>query len=250
MTDAEARRALLKAARAFATKMPDVAKGKGRAYEAWVMLALANLLVTKGFTVDAVDSAGNPVRRLRLRKKPAPMPSDANPGTSPGHLVIRRHIYCEYELHLGMQHQGESGALHEIDLTILPAEAGRWLRKSGGGPWRNYTCCAFELKAYDEGSSLDLGIGRALMGVAHDLNPGRIDVQVSVGRRARPLGDMSFGHDGPRLYLVTSAHLYPDTTTLLEWNNGATFASVIPKTNEGPLADIVEDMLEHCRCWW
>lgn len=251
MTEVEARRALRKAAKAFATVMPDVAKGKGRAYEAWVMLALANRLVAKGFTVDAVDSAGSPVRKLRLRKNPSPMPSDSAPKSSPGHLVIWRDPYWKHELHLGMQHQGESGSLHEIDLSIIPAQPAERLRSQGGGPWSDSTCFAFELKAYDEATKLDLGIGRALVGIAHDLDPGRVEVEVSVSRGGRDMGMETFGHRAARLYLITTAGLYPDTTKLLEWHGGATYPSVVPKTNEAPLDNLVNDMRDHDRFhWW
>ncbi len=250
MTEADALKALRKAARAFATVTPDVAKGKGRAYEAWVMLALANRLVAKGFTVDAVDSAGTPVTKLRLRKNPAPMSSAALPKSSPGHLVIWRDQFRKHELHLGMQHLGESGSLHEIDLCIIPAHPARILRANGGGPWAGTVCFAFELKAYDETTKLDLGIGRALIGIAHDLHPGRAGVEVRVRRGSRSMGTATFGRDAPRLYIVTTAGMYADTPKLLEWHGGATYPSVVPKSNEVPLDQLVTDMRNHCRHWW
>lgn len=247
MNEADARKGLRSAARTFATVMPDVAKGKGRAYEAWVMLALANRLVSHGYKVAAVDSAGNAVRKLRLRKNPSVMSSDAMPKTSPCHLVIWRHPYRKFELHLGMQHRGESGALHEIDLSVVPHEPAKALRSKGGGPWSGKTCFAFELKAYKLGTKLDLGIGRSMIGVAYDLDPCRGDFEIRLTRRGRAVGWPIRRGSTPWLYLVTSAGLYPDTTKLLNWHGGAAYPAVVPKTNEAPLDDLLEDMAS--RCW-
>lgn len=250
MTDNEARKALRDAAKAFATRMPDVARGKGRAYEAWVMLALARRLVAKRYVVEATDSTGKPVRKLRLRKNPAPMPDVANAASSPCHLVISRGPYRRFELHLGMQHEGTSSALHEVDLSIVPAEPAEALRQAGGGPWQGPTCFALELKCYAEDATLDLGIGRALVGVAYDLDPLRSVNEIEVMRSRK--GSKRFTADSPptRLYIVTSAGLYRETERLLAGHHGKGYASVIPKSNEGPLDKLLEDMIDQCFCWW
>lgn len=250
MDEVEAVEALRTAARTFATVMPDVAKGKGRAYEAWVMLALANRLVTQGYKVAAVDSAGKAVRKLRLRKNPSPMASAATSKTSPCHLVIWQHPYGKFELHLGMQHLGASGALHEIDLSIVPHERASALRANGEGPWSGPTCFIFELKAYKLDTKLDLGIGRSMVGVSHDLNPFSGEFKVQVTHRGRTVGWSNFCNVQPRLYLVTTAGLYPDTTKLLEWYGGVAYPGVVPKKNEHPLDDLLEDMTSRYWCDW
>jgi hypothetical protein len=77
------------AARRMAMAAPDVASGKGKAFEVWALLSIARHLSDAKLNVTAVGCDDMPVSKFIARGGPGQMPSaGANPATSPSHLVV------------------------------------------------------------------------------------------------------------------------------------------------------------------
>lgn len=159
-----------------ASKLSLVAKGlgkqDGKAYEAWVLLELAARLHAMKYDVRGCNPTGATVTDFRLRGGPGHMPGvhDKLTTDTPSHLALSG-SYADLELHISIEVVGMSEATHELDVSVLPAREGYSCRLNGGGPYRGHVLLGVELKAYDEEKTLPMGLPRALLGTAVDLDP-------------------------------------------------------------------------------
>lgn len=112
--------------------------GAGKALEAWILMKLAETAsLLPGWTVTlrrgdgtqlpagasfAFPAKGSGIRRNNVR--------------APGYVLLEYvdlgHQY-RFELRGSLQWQGRSGALHECDISMLPAQIGEAIRNNGGG---------------------------------------------------------------------------------------------------------------------
>lgn len=170
--DATLRRNLRATGAAMGLAAPDVAKGKGNSYEAWVMFQLANRLRSFA-SVVACDHQANRLRagrRFKARGGPGHIrPAGRPERNAPCHFLVvgsRRHL----EIHLDIEHLGASNETHELDISVVDSRDASAVRAlPRGGPFSARRCVALELKAYDEAAMLSPGFARALFGVRSDL---------------------------------------------------------------------------------
>lgn len=235
--------AIVEAADGLAQVAPSVGT-KGKAYEVWIAFEIAVRLLQRGYPVEAHDPSGIEVGVFRVRGSPGGMPSlDAEGDDNPSHFHVdgRRGAL---EVHVGLQSLGVSGSRHEIDITVLPADAGEDCRDSGGGAYAGPRMVGLELKAYADKSKLDQLFARALVGVAVDVDPGWLfpgHVLVTFG------GGLAHRHLGTRalIGLLTSTELYDNSRSLLEHHGMLAGAHVRPGSAEAALDLVVEAIGRH-----
>lgn len=109
------------------------AKGAGRIFELYIMMRVAKALKDDGWTVEPLASNGNmiltpallgiPQKHLPfIQRGGAPtgiVPTSLSDG--PSSIKISRNGKS-YEILNGVQFRGRSGALHELDISIVPHE--------------------------------------------------------------------------------------------------------------------------------
>lgn len=248
MTPTKLDRAIAAACQDLAAVAPDIAKGKGKAYEAWVLLALAVRLKGRGASVSVVDAAGIPVNQLIIPKNPAPMPA-ANAGpTSPGHLLVNDG-WARLEIHSGIQYRGNSQATHELDISVVLASEGRAFRESGGGPYTEAPLMALELKAYSDTGKLDQSIPRALLGTMLDIDPssflGPITLTFHGRQFSTELLSEPYFTGWPVSAIVTSTELYENSKKLLQGHGSFWHENLTPNNDQdlGQIADKILTLL-------
>jgi hypothetical protein len=125
--------------------------GQGKALEAWVLMRLAHTVrismptwqVTlrrgDGTPLLAGSSFDLPSQRSRIQ------PSSP---TAPGYVLLehRDHADRKLELRGSLQWMGRSGALHECDVSVVPAAIGAAIRMNGGGYPHGLPIVAIECK--------------------------------------------------------------------------------------------------------
>lgn len=155
------------AATALANAVPLAASelSVGKIYEGWLLLQLGIALRDAGWKVEWRDWQDSPSATKVFRGGPAPITASSDPGPAPGFLFIEEDGR-EFEVHNSVQFRGGSGALHEIDVAIIPRETGEDLRKTGGHP-DEAPRAALELKCYT--SSMPIGVVRAMALAAIDV---------------------------------------------------------------------------------
>lgn len=244
MTFKECVEAVEDAARQMAMAAPDVATGKGKAFEVWALLSIARHLSNAKLSVSAVGCDDMPVSIFIARGGPGLMPSaGANPSASPSHIVVGGASFAgQVELHLGLQHLSRRGVSHELDLSALPRQSAHLCRANGGGYYRGPLTVAVELKAYDNKYKLDQGVARALLGTMVDLEPWRtIDgIYLDLGGDCHPAWS-PIGRCAA-MHLVTTTQLYENSKTLLDAHGGSYLDGVSPKRDWKRLKGIAEDV--------
>ena len=118
------------------------ANGAGRIFELFVMTGVAKRLVNRGFDVWLQRSDGSRVGptdtdRRFIQRGGAPTgvaPAAAGPANASVIGFRRLPGGREWEMWNGIQFEGRSGALHEIDIAVVPREVGTELRLTGGYP--------------------------------------------------------------------------------------------------------------------
>lgn len=115
------------------------ANGAGRIFELYVMMRVAKGLKDCGWTVSPIASNGKKLltpANLGTPKKHLPFiqrggaPTGIFPtplSTGASSIKISRHG-CHYEILNGVQFRGRSGALHELDISVIPGELADKLR--------------------------------------------------------------------------------------------------------------------------
>lgn len=119
------------------------AGGAGRAFELFVMTGIARALKARGLVVwlqRSDETRITPMDRDRefIQRGGAPTGvSGKSQGDQNGSVIgFRRRFGPAWEIWNGIQFAGRSGALHEVDLAIVPASVGAELRNrpTGGYP--------------------------------------------------------------------------------------------------------------------
>src|SRR5262249_23510906 len=84
-----------------------------------------------------------------------------------------------FELHVDVEYQGSSGALHEIDVSMCDEEHAAAVRTTKGTPKTNGNklLMAFECKFYE--STPGVGLGRSFVGLISDCGTLRLKAFVS-----------------------------------------------------------------------
>ncbi|MBO1081722.1 hypothetical protein [Roseomonas haemaphysalidis] len=143
---------------------------QGKRYEAWLMLEVALAFRNRGHQATWITChVGGPPRKALFRGSPGSMKKCGVTVDAPGYIQLinnGRH----YELHNSIQFRGVSGALHEVDLSIIPARVGNGLRAAGGGYPDGKPCVALELKRFKLTGSFSIGLMRAMLLAAVDLS--------------------------------------------------------------------------------
>jgi len=146
-----------------------------RAYEAYVLSLCA----------EAVRSAGGTATLTGINTGPNPALVVLRGG--PGDMASRGQDFCyvdcvlsrkRFEIHADVVYEGQSGANHEIDVSICEAAHAQDVRQSGRAPRTNkYLIAAIECKFYQ--SSPGVALARTFVGLIKDCSPNRLNAFVS-----------------------------------------------------------------------
>lgn len=121
-----------------ATSVLKQANGAGRVFELYVMMRIALDLKGKGWLVTPLASDGSPIsasgRMPFIQRGGAPSGiSPALGANGPSSIQIQKNsTSASYEIWNGVQFQGRSGGLHELDLAVVPKQTASNLRHGGG----------------------------------------------------------------------------------------------------------------------
>lgn len=146
-----------------------------RAYEAYVF----------SLCKTAVQRAGGVVTLCGIN-------SGANPPTlvfrgSPGYMYSKSQDYCyaycelngkEFEIHLDVQYEGCSGAVHEIDVSVYDHAAADKIRETGSIPKSDKVIMIFECKFYDK-SIVSTDEARGFAGLVQDCRGNKVNAFVA-----------------------------------------------------------------------
>jgi hypothetical protein len=118
------------------------AAGRGRLFELFVLTGIARRLQNHGFDVWLQRSNGSRIyptdtdrRFIQRGGAPSGVPSAAHGAGNASVIAFRTGTGSRWEIWNGIQFQGRSGATHEIDIALVPAEVGDDLRVGGGVPF-------------------------------------------------------------------------------------------------------------------
>jgi hypothetical protein len=226
------------AAAALSVAAPDVAKGEGKTYEAWVLLEIARR-VSNGISVTARDHTGALTTHFRVRGGPGFIPAVEAPPGQPCHFLLDGPKDTA-ELHSGLRHRGISTDTHELDISVLDDAVADYIRHHGGGPVDDWgpehgAWLGVELKEYGSGTTLPKGYARALLGVANDLDHWGW-VQIGPGRRLEAHNPIPI-----IFFLLTTAKLGSSQAFTDHWDlNGR---SDVRPGNEGALDEVAQRIL-------
>lgn len=146
-----------------------------RAYEAYVL----------SLCVEAVRNAGGTAVLTGIL-------SGSNPSVvvfrgGPGDMASKSQNFCyldcalgkkRFEIHVDVVYQGQSGASHEIDVSICEAAHAQDVRESGRAPRTNkYLIGAMECKFYE--STPGVALARTFVGLLRDCSSNRLNAFVS-----------------------------------------------------------------------
>lgn len=149
-----------------------VPTGQGKALEAWVLMKLAQTvhecMPTWAVTLRRGDGSSLPVgasfdlpsQRSKIQQS---SPSAAS------YVLLEHQTFSnlKFELRGSVQWQGRSGAKHEIDVSVVPAEIGEAIRDNGGGYPHGLPIAAIECK--DKGGYGPLDETRQTLARMYDL---------------------------------------------------------------------------------
>lgn len=118
------------------------AAGRGRLFELFVQTGIATRLQNHGLDVWLQRSDGSRIhptdadrRFIQRGGAPSGVPSAAHGAGNASVIAFRAGTGSRWEIWNGVQFQGRSGATHEIDVALVPAEVGDDLRAGGGVPF-------------------------------------------------------------------------------------------------------------------
>lgn len=203
---------ILAAATKLTIAAPDLAKGLGKSYEAWLYLRIAAGI---DGSVTACDHQGNPTSILILRGGPGYMAASRSPKADAAGFFSVANFADSLELHSSLRHRGTSEASHEIDISLNRADECWMVRLGVGGPYPGPPVLGLELKHYGSDSKLDKNFARALLGVAMDLDPWFAIRTISARGPGKPLAARTLSVRG-RYGLVTTAGLSTETARFLK----------------------------------
>lgn len=148
-----------------------------RAFEAYVFALVLRAVRRAGGNVQIVGAQSGP--------NPNPIVFRGNPGQMSSRMQDFAYARCtlnsyDFEVHLDVQFQGTSGAIHEIDVSLYDGGRADAIRQTGSIPGVRHLHGAIECKFYD--SNLGTGLGRAFVGLLHDCGSVRLDSFATNGR--------------------------------------------------------------------
>ncbi|HLG55472.1 MAG TPA: hypothetical protein VI485_09075 [Vicinamibacterales bacterium] len=150
------------------------AAGRGRLFELFILTGIATRLRNHGCDVWLQRSDGSRIysgdsdrRFVQRGGAPSGMPSAAQGTVNASVIAFRTASGSQWEIWNGIQFQGRSGATHEIDIAVVPAQIGNDLRTSGGGVPFGRPRVAIECK--DVGTAGTVDEMRALVARLYDL---------------------------------------------------------------------------------
>ncbi|MFJ1311873.1 hypothetical protein [Agrobacterium sp. P15N1-A] len=203
----------MNAGKALASHFPLSTNGatSGKLYEAWLMLEIGITLRGKGWAVDWIDPSQ--IRPSTMTFRGAPGSLSPRSPKKPGYLRLRSSDY-ELEMHNSLQYLGISGTLHEMDISILPADYANVCRKTNARP-QGLPFVALELKHY--AGDLSIGLCRSMLMALNDLalcwsnrqEAGRV-MQWSRGKEYARIGNV----DSSITYLFTTSEKIGATQTI------------------------------------
>jgi hypothetical protein len=146
-----------------------------RAYEAYVL----------SLCVAAVRNAGGTAVLTGINTGPSPATVVFR--GAPGDMASTAQDFCyvdcalgrkRFEIHADVVYEGQSGASHEIDVSICEATHAQDVRQSGRAPRTNkYLIAAIECKFYQ--STPGVALARTFVGLIKDCSPNRLNAFVS-----------------------------------------------------------------------
>lgn len=195
-----------------------------RAYEAYVFSLLVEAVRSVGGRVDLVgiNSGLNP-RPLVFRGGPGSMGSRGDDFVYARCTLNDKH----FELHVDVEYEGQSGANHEIDVSICDADHAQDVRNAGNrAPRTNkHLIGAVECKFYD--TPPRVALARTFVGLLSDCTINRLDAFVanrtteqleqylSTGWAPEPFVDVSPRRRGAEeRFIAYAAHV------LRKWSRG------------------------------
>lgn len=117
------------------------ANGAGRSFELYVMTGIAVEMQNRGFDVWLQRSDGSRIQATHADKtfiqrggSPTGVAAASAGTNGPSVIGMRRPNGDVWELWNGIQFQGRSGGLHEVDLSLVPEPVASTLRTTGGYP--------------------------------------------------------------------------------------------------------------------
>jgi hypothetical protein len=136
-----------------------------RAYEAYVF----------SLSCEAVRRSGGSVQIRGIRSGASPNPIVFR--GAPGNMASRDQDFAyarcllnqrRFEIHVDVEYQGSSGALHEIDVSVCDEDHANAVRQTNGTPRANShnLLMAFECKFYE--STPGVVLGRTFVGLTSD----------------------------------------------------------------------------------
>lgn len=146
-----------------------------RAYEVYVVALCASAVLNAGGTValTGIVSGPNP-SVLIFRGAPGSMASNAQDFCYVSCTLGRR----RFEIHVDVIYEGQSGANHEIDVSICESRHAQDIRQSGRTPRTNkYLIAAIECKFYQ--SLPGVALARNFVGLIKDCSPNRLNAFVA-----------------------------------------------------------------------
>lgn len=118
--------------------------------------------------------------------------SGDNPATlvlrgSPGYMHSTNQDYCyaycklngkEFEIHLDVQYEGNSGAVHEVDISVYDHKAAEKIRSEKSIPKSDKVIMVFECKFYVK-SIVSTDMARGFVGLVHDCKGNKVNAFVA-----------------------------------------------------------------------
>ena len=186
------------------------------------ILRLNNDTKARAFEAYVFALAVRAVRQARGSAEICGAQTGVNPNPvvfrgSPGHMGSRLQDFCfasctlnrlRFEIHVGVIYEGNSGATHEVDVSIYDGREATAIRDERTRlPGTRHLHAAFECKCYD--SDLDTNLGRAFVGLVSDCGGLRARGFLTNGR-SRNLAAYFSKPKGPGAYFEISP-VFPDS---------------------------------------
>jgi len=133
--------------------------GTGKALEAWLLMKLAEAATEMpDWSATLCQGDGSPLPSgapFLLPDQRSRIPA-SNPA-APGFVLLEhyRDTNLRFELRGSLQWRGRSGALHECDISLIPAAIAEVIRASGGGYPHGLPIAAIECKDKTTSGTLD-----------------------------------------------------------------------------------------------
>lgn len=135
-----------------------------RAFEAYVFALVVTAALRAGATVE--------IRGINSGPNPNPLVFRGGPGRLGSTGSDYAYALCNlnnkaFEVHVDVEYRGSSGAVHELDVSVLDATHADDIRAAPALlPSTRHLRCALECKFYD--STLGVSLGRAFVGLVSD----------------------------------------------------------------------------------